>query len=140
MPSLADRARRRNVLEHLSAGFFTLAALLGAFFHVFIVLLRTLLAASAARFGAGGADQVGEHALPRRDTGGRGAVIGTVQARLQRGLVFFLALSEQPGAVIRTGATGALTVFTGFGALLESLGMMFVAGGWLLRPACRTQG
>jgi hypothetical protein len=127
------------VLEHLSAGFFTFAALLSAFFHVLIVLLRTLFAASAACFGAGGADQVGEHALPCRDTGGRRAVIGAVQTRLQGGLVLFFTVGEQPGAVVRTGTTGALTLIAGFGTVLEGLGMMFVAGGLHFRPASRTQ-
>src|SRR5579871_2481822 len=137
---LTDSARRPKVFEHFSAGLFTLAALLGAFFHVLILLLRTLLATSAACFGAGGADKVGEHALPRCDTGGRRAVIGAIQTRLQRGLVFFLALREQLGAMGCTGTTGDLTLFTGLGAMLEGMCVMLVAGGLLCCPASHAQG
>jgi hypothetical protein len=82
------------MLEHLAARFFALAALFRALPHVFIIVLRTFLAASAACLRTGCADEVGEHTLPRGDTGRSGAVVGTIETSLQRNLVFFLALRE----------------------------------------------
>jgi hypothetical protein len=64
---------RWKVLEHLPAGFLTLAALRRAFFHMLVVELRALLAAAGAGLRASLADEIAENATPRRYMGGRAA-------------------------------------------------------------------
>jgi hypothetical protein len=131
--------RLRSMLEHVPAGLFTFAALLGAFFHVPIIKPRTFLTALATGFRTGGANEVGEHALPRRDTGGRGAMIAAVQTGSQSVRVLFFPLGKQMPAMGRTGIAGALAVVAGFGALLKGLRVMLEARGRFVPHACSAQ-
>jgi hypothetical protein len=128
------------MFEHLPAGFFAFAALLGALFHVLIVKLRAFLAATLTGFGAVVADEVAEDALPRRDACGSGTEISAIQTRSQSGFVIFFSLSKQVPAMGCTGIAGALTVVAGLGTLLEGMSMMLGAGGLLRRHERQTQG
>ncbi len=116
------------MLEHLSAGFFALAAFFGAFFHVLILKLGAFRTAAAAGFRTGGADEVGEHTLPGRDARGGGTMVGTIQTRAQGGFVFFFPLGEQVPTMRCTGIAGSLTIAASFGAMLKGMSMMLVAG------------
>src|SRR5262245_55658205 len=88
-------AARREVLEHLPAGLFALATLVGALLHgrvigVPIAHFRAALAHVRTR----GADRIRVRPDSRRNARGRVANRGTVLTRLQRGQVVFLAIGD----------------------------------------------
>ncbi len=86
---------RHRVLQHLAAGFFALAAFVGALLHhgvvfVLVALSRALLAG----IGAGGTDQARERALPSHDARRGGATGRAVLTRLQRRQMLFFPVCE----------------------------------------------
>jgi len=129
------------MLKHFSTGFLALAAFLRAFFHVLILLeFLALLAATRAGLRTSLADEIAEHAAARRDARSGGAVLSTIQTRSQSSLMFLLALREHVLTVSRAGITGALTVVTSLRAVVEGVGMMIGASGFLVRRSSGAQG
>lgn len=113
--------------SHLAAGLLTATTFRGATRHVFV--LQEFLArrrAARARFGAGLANERCEGTAAGRNLGSRGAEVGTVLTRHQRGDVFLVTGMHLMGAMGRTRITPALAVRTRFGTRLQSRIMLAV--------------
>lgn len=116
------------------------AAFFGALGHVLVIReLFTGFGAALASFGTSATNRVAERPAARNDAVGGGTNLGTVQASLQRLLVFFLAFGKHAQAVPCARVARALTGPAGVGTLVVRPGVRCSPGlrrtpARLLRP------
>jgi hypothetical protein len=105
------------VLKHFAAGFFAVAAFLGAAGHPVVVsMLLARFRTRLARFGAGLADDCGERSTARDDSGRRSADFGAVLAGPKRPQMPFVPLGEQSAAIGGAAIAFPLTIVARLGA------------------------